>query len=135
MDILREPDPAIRDQILAKLIDFNLTRAPARRMPPLAIVLRDREGTVTGGLWGRLTYDWMFVELLVVPEADRGRGLGRRMMEAAEAVAREENCAGIWLDTYDFQAEGFYARLGYAPFGVIEDHPRGGRRVFLQKRL
>ena len=56
-------------------------------------------------------------------------------MEQAEAVAREQGCVGIWLDTFTFQAPGFYRKLGYALFGEIPDYPPGSSRFFLSKRL
>jgi hypothetical protein len=39
------------------------------------------------------------------------------------------------LDTYSFQAPGFYQRLGYEVFGVIHGYPRGYQKWFLKKRL
>ena len=88
-----------------------------------------------GGLAGWTTYDWFFVVGLVVPQALRGQGLGRELMQRAEAFAREQGMIGLWLDTFDFQARGFYEKLGFTVFGTIEDHPVGGRRYFLNKRF
>ena len=31
------------------------------------------------------------------------------------------------------EARGFYERLGYAAFGLIEDYPPGHSRIFLKK--
>ena len=43
------------------------------------------------------------------------------------------------LDTSSARAERFYGRLGYRPFGALEngagERPEGHRRVFLRKRL
>jgi ribosomal protein S18 acetylase RimI-like enzyme len=56
-------------------------------------------------------------------------------MQQAEDIAREAGCAGIWLDTYEFQARGFYEKLGYTVFGELPDHPAGMKRFFMMKRL
>jgi hypothetical protein len=40
-------------------------------------------------------------------------------------------CRGAWLDTYSFQARGFYEHLGYS----IDDYPPGQSRIFLHKSL
>ena len=68
-----------------------------------------------------------------------GKGWGTRLMAQAEAVARSRGCHGAWLDTSSARAERFYARLGYAPFGVLRneagEQPQGHRRAFLAKRL
>ena len=56
-------------------------------------------------------------------------------MRTAEEVARERGCAGIWLDTFSFQARGFYEKLGYTVFGRIDDYPPGQSRFWLRKHL
>jgi GNAT superfamily N-acetyltransferase len=135
-----DPSPADREAVLAPLRAYNIAQAGDPRIRPVAILIAAEDGTresrsCGGGLWGRIGYDWLFVELLAVPEAARGQGLGRALMQQAEAIAREAGCAGIWLDTYEFQARGFYERLGFTLFGTLPDHPVGQRRFFLMKRL
>ena len=56
-------------------------------------------------------------------------------MLEAERIARANGCVGIWLDTYEFQARGFYEKLGFEVFGSLKDHPVGHRRFFLRKRF
>ena len=86
-----------------------------------------------GGLWGRTAGTWLFVELLFIPEEMRRNGLGRKMMATAEEEARARACRGVWLDTFSFQARGFYEKLGYSVFGAIENFPPGHARYFLKK--
>jgi GNAT superfamily N-acetyltransferase len=130
----RNPNPADRDAIVTPLIAFNLSRVHTERPNPLAILIKE-EGRVVGGLWGRFSYDWLFVELLFIPESLRGSGLGSRILLQAEQIATGHGCTGAWLDTYEFQAKGFYEKLGFSLFGSLDDHPRGMSRFFLQKRL
>ncbi|MGH8409424.1 MAG: GNAT family N-acetyltransferase, partial [Pseudomonas sp.] len=47
----------------------------------------------------------------------------------------EKGCAGIWLDTFSFQAPGFYRKLGFSEFGHIAEYPPGHTRHFFQKHL
>lgn len=56
-------------------------------------------------------------------------------MRLAEEEAVRRGCLGAWLDTFSFQARGFYERLGYSVFGVIEGYPPGHSRFFLKKTL
>ena len=56
-------------------------------------------------------------------------------MDAAEAVARERGCIGARLDTYSFQARGFYEKRGYRVVGTIEDCPPGHARHTMAKRF
>lgn len=138
MDITLKLDPdeadisAIRDPLIA----YN--KAAAGRptgYQPMVLHVLDEAGRPVGGLLGFALFDWLFVELLFVPEAARGQGMGSQLIARAEAFAREQGLAGVWLDTFSFQAPGFYEKLGYAVFGSIDDHPRGGSRFFLLKRL
>ena len=55
-------------------------------------------------------------------------------MAAAEGRAVERGCHSAWVDTFTFQAPGFYRKLGYAPFGEL-DYPPDFKRVFLRKQL
>ena len=132
---LEDPTPDDRTAILAPLVDFNLRNAAPPNLRPVAILLKDQDGNTTGGLWGKSIYDWLFVELLAVPEAARGQGVGAALMRRAEEIAIERGCIGIWLDTFAFQAQGFYEKLGYSVFGQLDDHPKGSVRYFLSKRL
>jgi len=125
-----------RKAIVDALMAFNEKAGGPAHFQPLTILIKDPASSTTlGGLWGRTIYDWLFVELLVVPERFRSRGLGSRLLAQAETIARERGCIGVWLDTYAFQAPDFYRKQGYTAFGTIEDHPRGHKRVFFQKRF
>jgi GNAT superfamily N-acetyltransferase len=126
---------ADREAILRPLLHFNEQQAGDAGFSEFALLVRDRLGETAGGLWARVVYDWMFIELLVVPEAARGHGLGTALMGRAEAQARELGLVGIWLDTFSFQARPFYERLGYEVFATLADHPRGSARYFLRKVL
>lgn len=128
-------EPADREIIASGIRAFNESRAGLSRASPLAVLLKDDSGQTIGGLWGRTSFGWLFVELLFVPAALRGSGFGTRLLEAAEHAARARHCHAAWLDTYDFQAVPFYERLGYREFGRLEDYPREHTRHFLRKDL
>ena len=57
---------------------------------------------------------WMLSDLFVAPERRRD-GVGRRLMEAAHAFAREQGAAAIELDTAhtNSAAQALYESLGY----------------------
>ncbi len=94
-------------------------------------------GEYLGGLSARFSLDlkWVFVELLAVADAGRGKGIGTKLMTRMEADARLQGMHGIWLDTYSFQAPEFYKRLGFSEFGRIDGYPEDGCRHFFMKRL
>jgi len=100
---------------------------------PFAIFLRD-EGRIVAGLAGETYCGWLFVRYLWVSEGLRGRGVGRELMVQAEACARERGCHSAWLDTFGFQAPGFYEKLGYQEFARL-DYPPGHHKQFMCKQL
>lgn len=129
------PPASAREAILERLLAFNGSQAGPPGVRPLALLIHDESGNVVGGLWGRTTWNWLFVELLFVPEALRGAGTGAELMRRAEDEARARGCTNVWLDSFGFQAPGFYEKLGYTVFGILNDYPPGHRRHFLQKSL
>ena len=128
-------DDAARKAILDALVAFNKAQTGLSDVRPLAVLVRDANDAVIGGLWGRTAYGWLFTELLFVPEALRGQGLGTTLMRQAEAEALARGCHHAWLDTFAFQARAFYERLGYGCFGTLDDYPVGSSRHFMQKAL
>jgi ribosomal protein S18 acetylase RimI-like enzyme len=135
IELSQNPTPEEREAILAPLRLYNAAQAGAANPQPVALLVRDDKGEILGGLYGRVFYQWLFIELLSVPEQARGQGLGSKLMHMAEELAREKACVGIWLDTFDFQAPDFYKKLGYSEVGQIADYPPGHQRIFFQKRL
>jgi hypothetical protein len=47
----------------------------------------------------------------------------------------EGGCIAASLDTYSFQEQGLYEKLGYSRVGTIEDCPPGGAGRVPQKRF
>lgn len=140
MDELRmnvETDPADADvaRLGEGLTEHALPITGARGFRPLAVVVRDRELGLAGGAYGRINWSWLHVSLLWVAAAHRGRGWGRQLLEAMETAARERGCRQAHLDTFSYQAPGFYEGQGYTVFARLEDYPPGHERIFLRKTL
>jgi GNAT superfamily N-acetyltransferase len=135
IDLTDQADEAVRKAIVGPLVAYNQDRAGPNDVRPLVVIVKDGGGEPVGGLWGRTAYGWLFVELLVVPESLRGRGVGAQVMQSAEREAIRRGCHGAWLDTFEFQARGFYEKLGYTCFGELSDYPVGFSRYFMKKTL
>jgi GNAT superfamily N-acetyltransferase len=88
-------------------------------------------GGLLGGIWGGVLY----VRILWVAQALRGRGHGRRLLEAAERRAVERGCHRVYLDTFSFQAPGFYEKQGYEIYARADDWPVGHAHYFLRKSI
>jgi GNAT superfamily N-acetyltransferase len=102
---------------------------------PANFVLRSERGEVLGGLLGMIWGGWLQINILWVAEAFRGGGFGGSLLAEAESYALERGCAGVFLDTFSFQARPFYERNGYTTFASLPDCPPGHERHFLKKRL
>lgn len=132
-----EDDVTLHRIVLEGVRAFNRTLFSDH--PPgqdLAIAIRDPESNEpVGGLIGRTNGGWLAIELIFVPEAFRGAGLGTTMIAMAEEEARRRGCHSAWLDTLNSEACSLYRRLGYQVFGELKDYPVGSSRFFLQKKL
>jgi len=94
-----------------------------------------RGGEPVGGAYGWCYGGWFFLHYFYLPEDLRGGGHGRALIARIEAEARARGCIGAWLDTFSFQAPGFYEKQGYTRFGTLPDQPPGHARPFLLKRF
>ena len=70
-----------------------------------------------------------------VSENLRRSGIGRELMSKAEQEAYRRGCRSAWLDTFSFQARGFYKRQGYVLFGSLDGYPANHHRFFLTKTI
>ncbi|WP_189715957.1 GNAT family N-acetyltransferase [Streptomyces chryseus] len=114
-----------------------LRGTPAQEEVPLQVWAWDEaSGELVAGLDGFTWGHWLHVGLLWVADAHRGAGLGSRLLERAESMARaERGCGYARLETWDFQAPDFYRTLGYEVVGRVDDYPPGVTEYILTKRL
>jgi GNAT superfamily N-acetyltransferase len=126
------PSRADRKTLNRAIDVFNARTVPYSE-DRFAILMRDADGALVGGLDGILYWEWLFVDNLWIRDELQRQGFGRDLIARAERRAIERGCHSSWLDT--FQALGFYQKLGYTVFGSLEDYPPGQTRYFLRKRL
>src|SRR5690349_11342657 len=75
--------PESRQAVVDGLVAFNRSQTPGFSGPlaNIGLLLKHPEtGAVEGGLTGRVSFGWLFVELLFVPEHLRGQGIGQQLM-------------------------------------------------------
>jgi GNAT superfamily N-acetyltransferase len=102
---------------------------------PLAVFLYNEGGQIVGGLYARVWDGVLDISLLWVHEDFRGEGYGARLVAAAEAEGIHRGCERAELRTFDYQAPGFYKKVGYEEFHVSENYPRGHTRHYFRKTL
>ena len=130
------PNTSARDILYQLLGEDNSRRTGRAEREGFAVLLRNTATqALLGGLWAVDDCGWAFIDLLYVPERLQGQGLGARMIAEAETIASSRGMIGLWVNTYDFQAPGFYEKLGYSVFGRLEGDAEAAGQVFLRKRL
>jgi ribosomal protein S18 acetylase RimI-like enzyme len=90
---------------------------------------------LVGSIVGKVFFHWLHVDLIWVAHDRRSLGVGSRLMQLAEEKAREMQLAGIEVWTQSWQAPGFYRKLGYQEFAVIDDFTPGRKRHAFRRHL
>jgi GNAT superfamily N-acetyltransferase len=133
-------ETAITEELLA----FNRQHAPALALEPppqapapLHVYALHSAGTLIGGVVGRThtLRSWFEVRLIWVDESYRRHGIGRQLMGRAEQEALQRGCQYARVATSQYQAPGFYSKLGYMLYGTLENCPPGETVYYFWKRL
>ena len=120
----------------------RIGRAPGPMTEDYAKVIRERRVTVAesgSGIVGVLvlavTEDGFLLENVAVEPAHRGKGLGKTLLEFAEAEARREGFGSIYLYTHEKMTENLalYAKIGYVEYKRRVE--KGLARVYMRKAL
>ena len=115
--------------------EYNNQQAGDNNAQRICFVLQSPDGEAVGGATGVVYWDWFSLDLMLIQEEFRGRGYGRRLLVLAEEEARKRGATKAHVDTFSFQAPGFYEKYGYEVFGQLEDFPPGHRRYYMRKDL
>lgn len=116
-----------------RLLRFNLSRRGGN-WQPLQILVRVEQRGVLGGIVGGSRWGRGEIETIWLEEEARGRGLGRELLERAEREFSKRGCRWVDLETFEFQAPGFYRKAGYQVLFELETSPEGGARKFWMRR-
>lgn len=114
---------------------YNQQKAGEQNFQRLCFILQAPDQEIVGGALGEIYWDWFHLDLLWVKDELRGCGYGHRLLMRAEEEARQRGAKNVFLDTFSFQAPGFYKKYGYQVFGELKDFPLGHQRYFLTKHL
>lgn len=139
IELATQPDATDLQTISQGIQDYNrgflteqVVTEPDTRF---AVFARDTQGKVVGGIRANAFWNYCIIELLWLSEATRGSGTGTALMQATEQHAKAQGFEYIRTETVDFQAKGFYQKLGYQVYGEIPDCPKGHTSFCLLKKL
>jgi ribosomal protein S18 acetylase RimI-like enzyme len=134
-ELLTEPTKADRDAVLNPLLRFNEKIVGSNRKKEITMHVKNEQGEIVAGGNGYVHFNYFFIEHLFVSDTLRGQGVGAKLLEKMEAEARARQCDHVWLDTFSFQAPGFYEKQGYKRFGNLANYPPGHQRHFYFKEF
>jgi ribosomal protein S18 acetylase RimI-like enzyme len=136
LTIVFQQEPGAEAALVRDRLDlYNVGATGVSAYYPVNLFVKSRRGETLGGLLGGIWGGWLHITYLWIDEAVRGRDWGTRLMDQAEAYARERGCHSATLDTHSFQARPFYESRGYEVFGTLDDYPKGHKKFFLRKKL
>ncbi len=126
-----------RELLDDKLVEFNRNKVPFQQNEDWIVLsygVKDETGQLIGGI-NAMLYCWniLYVDILYVEDAHRGKGYGKLLLDRVESEARQLGGYMSHLDTFDWQAKEFYEHLGYEVFGILENCPRGHNRYYMKK--
>lgn len=137
--ITHEPDEDFRKYLsrrMAEMIPPTIEQHPPAAQP-LDISLDDLEGDVVAGLSAVTHGATLAVDMLWVGEPLRGQGIGARLMQMAEELARERGCRIARVSVTGSVA--FFVGRGYELSGTVQQvdfHAGSSKAVYwLTKEL
>ena len=99
------------------------------------VTVAESGGKIVGVLVLAITEEGFLLENVAVDPSHHGKGLGRNLLEFAEAEARREDFSSIYLYTHEKMTENLalYAKIGYVVFD--RRYEKGLARVYMRKGL
>ncbi|QMT60331.1 N-acetyltransferase [Legionella sp. PC997] len=128
------------NEAISKIINENLKKYNESiigkyEAKPFIIYVQNDSSEICGGIKGDVFGPLCRVFTVWVHEEYRRKGLGRDLFATLETFAKENNCTMIQLDTAEFQAKGFYEKLGYQVIATLPDNFIGYTSYILRKKL
>lgn len=99
------------------------------------MIKKEGEEVALGGLTAVTLFGCLYVDMLWVDPSIRKLGLGKRLMEEAERIARTRSCKFATVNTMDWEALPFYQKLGYEIEFIRKGFEKDSTMYMLRKPL
>lgn len=115
---------------------YNLAELGNLTEQDIACFAVNDQGEISGGVTAQYRHQTLQINYFWIHLSLRNSGLGTQLFNALENDTINKNLHAICLDTYSFQAPGFYLNLGFSEVGRYRDYIKPGvDKVFMQKIL
>ena len=118
-----------------RLYEYNSQQTGRDDGQLFAFFIRNDQQEIVAGCSGWTWAAACEIQTLWVHPSLRGQGHGRELLEAAEQEARAHGCKVIQIESYSFQAPGFYQKCGYKLAWHLDGFPPGHQLFCLVKRF
>ncbi|MGI5898713.1 MAG: GNAT family N-acetyltransferase [Christensenellales bacterium] len=126
-----------RTYVCENLISHNIKHTSGLLKKPgldINIYLKEKDKVIGAILCDTFNMS-VYIDVLWVDEAYRGRGYGKALIAQAEEIAKGAGCVLSHTCTFNYQSPEFYKACGYEVFAELKDYPDGIVQYFLKKRL
>lgn len=121
-------------QLYKELDDYNLQFGVDTAIhEDFLFAMQDDNGKLLGGIQGRIFSGWLLIYSLY--STREVKGIGTQLMDHIEQFARNKNCKGIQLTTFEFQAPEFYKKRGYEIYGELSGFVGDYKNIYMKKLL
>jgi GNAT superfamily N-acetyltransferase len=99
------------------------------------VTIAEMDADVVGVLVLRVTEEGFLLDNVAVKPSHQGTGVGRALLEHAEAEAQRQGFRSLYLYTHERMTENqlLYAKIGYVEYDRRVE--KGFSRVFMRKQL
>jgi ribosomal protein S18 acetylase RimI-like enzyme len=98
------------------------------------VTVAEQDAAIAGMIVLRITEEGFLIDNVAVDPAHRGRGLGRALLDLAEAEARRAGFGSVYLYTHEKMTENLalYSKIGYAEY---DRRPQEGFSLVYMRKL
>lgn len=139
VEIERKPSKSDMELLSHGIMAFNDEAIhdlePIENEERFHVMARNASSELVGGIRATCYWNTLHIELLWLSVDVRGSGVGRKLIDQAEAFALENKCENALVETTSWQAKPFYEKNGYRLIATLNNRPKGHSSHYLTKLL
>ncbi|MBS1495534.1 MAG: GNAT family N-acetyltransferase [Bacteroidetes bacterium] len=126
---------AVIEELENNLYEHNSNTINRHDGALFALNIKNKSQEMIAGIAGWTWASACEITHLWVSKAERNKGFGKKLLQAAEDIAIKNGCVKIIIKSYSFQAPSFYENYGYKTECIIADFPKGNQYHILTKDI
>lgn len=117
------------------IIAYAKEKKDLKPLEPFGFFVQDESDQIIGGCNGVILYGCIHTDQLWLEESLRHKGYGTKLMQLVEKLGKENGCPFATVNTMDWEALGFYQKLGYTTEFERHGYLKESVFYFLRKKL